>query len=119
MKNRIFIYALSFGLSVGFLTHLYDFISFGFLPYSFAPLWINVYWTLLFFLDFIAIVFLFYRPNVGLYLTLLIMLSNVFINSYAYYSIKVVSSSFPLQFQSFFLGVVFGVFICKDTKKFS
>ncbi|MCX2801509.1 hypothetical protein [Microbulbifer thermotolerans] len=90
-------------------THIFDNIYFGLFPYQFAPKWINVYWSLLGLLDFFSVFLLLKYRNLGLLFVLIIMVSNVGINSFSLYSLKVISSSIPLQAQTFFFGVVIGV----------
>lgn len=95
-------------LTIGAATHIYDNIIFGFLPYRFAPTWINIYWTSLSFVDLLAVYFLLRIRKVGVLLTLAIMLSNVIINSLAYYSLNVISDPLPLQLQTLFFGFCLG-----------
>jgi hypothetical protein len=44
-------------LIVGGATHIFDHIYFGLLPYKFAPLWLNIYWSALGVLDLLAVFF--------------------------------------------------------------
>ncbi|MGH8377467.1 MAG: hypothetical protein ACRER7_00780 [Gammaproteobacteria bacterium] len=101
----ILVYVLC--LLVGTSTHAYQIWVGGWLPYKTVPAPVNIYWTLLVIADFIAVVFLFWRPRVGIVFTVLIMISDVIINSYVLYGLKL--GSLPwLELQSLFLGFVVG-----------
>ncbi|MDV6326712.1 hypothetical protein Q5L94_01480 [Idiomarina sp. Sol25] len=102
--NKILIFILCICFLIGGVIHLYDNIAFGVLPYNFAPLWMNVYWTLLGVLDLLIVYLLIYRLRTGLTLGLLVMLSDVVINSYAYYILAIFTEAYALQLQSLFLG---------------
>ena len=77
-------------------------------PYRFAPLPVNVYWTSLAALDLLAAFLLWRQISVGLVLTVAIMLSDVAVNSYVTYVLKLAASFAPLQLQTLFLGFVLG-----------
>jgi len=91
-------------LLIGGGFHIYDNLAGGFLPYRFVPMWINIYWTALALFDVLAAYLLIAHRRSGLALALLIMLSDVGINSYALYGLDVFPSPAPLQLQSLFLG---------------
>ena len=80
----------------------------GLLPYRYAPMPINVFWTCLAVLDFVAIYLLWTRRNLGLVTVLGIMVADVSVNSYAMYVLGIFPSFFPRQLQSLFLGLVLG-----------
>jgi hypothetical protein len=111
MRSRIVsviivIYALC--LLSGTSTHAYQISVEGWLPYKAVPVPLNVYWTWLVVADFIAVVLLFWRPRLGIALTLLIMISDVSINSYALYGLNLIQYPFALELQALFLGFVVG-----------
>jgi len=95
-------------LIVGGATHIFDNVYFGLLPYKFAPLWLNIYWSALAILDFLAVFLLFKYRSQGVLLTLTIMLSNVIVNSIAFYSLGVISDAGSLQLQTLFFGFCLG-----------
>jgi hypothetical protein len=95
-------------LIVGGATHIFDHIYFGLLPYKFAPLWLNIYWSALGVLDLLAVFFLLKYRLQGILLTLSIVLSNVLVNSIAYYSLGVISDAWSLQLQTLFFGFCLG-----------
>lgn len=95
-------------LFAGGATHIFDNIYFGLLPYEFAPTWLNIYWSSLGILDFLAIFLLLKHYKYGIILTIGIMLSNVIVNSLAFYSLGFISDSLPLQLQTLFLGFCLG-----------
>lgn len=102
----IWLYAVCFaGAGLG---HVSDIWHGGWMLYADAPDAINLYWTSLAAIDLLAAALLFARPRVGLALAVLIMLSDVLINSYATYAIHVLAPDWPLQLQSLFLGLVLG-----------
>ena len=79
----------------------------GWLPYRFAPLPLNAYWTSLTFLDPIAAVLLLWRPRAGLVLTLVIITSDVAVNFFARFYLGFHLGTLALSLQSlFFVAVV-------------
>jgi hypothetical protein len=81
----------------------------GWLPYTYAPLAVNAYWTSLTVLDVLAVVLLYAWPRAGLTLALLIMLSDVAINSYVCYVLNGGQfADVSLQLQTLFLGFLLG-----------
>ena len=96
-------------LSLGGSTHVIDIVRGGFLPYAAAPLPLNIFWTSLALLDFIAVFLLWRHRNLGIALTVGIMCTDVVVNSYAIYGLENLIHSFvPLQSQTLFLGFVLG-----------
>ena len=69
----------------GTYNHVVDLRHGGFLPYTYAPLPINVYWTSLTLLDPLAALLLFLLPYHGMVLAVLIMVSDIAVNLYAAY----------------------------------
>ncbi|MCK8120533.1 MULTISPECIES: hypothetical protein [Pseudoalteromonas] len=106
--DRVVIFVLCFCLFIGGATHIFDNLYYGFLPYKFAPEWVNIYWTALAVIDIVAVYLLIKWRNAGLVLTLVIMLSDVAINSVAFYLLNVLSDSSALQLQTLFLGFCIG-----------
>jgi hypothetical protein len=88
--------------------HILDIWRGGFLPYSYAPLAFNIYWTSLTLLDPLAIVLLYYLPYHGMVLAVLIMVSDIAVNLYATYSFgnSDIFSDRLLQLQ-----ILFGIFL--------
>ena len=79
----------------------------GWLPYRFAPLPLNAYWTALTFLDPLAAILLLCRPRAGLLLALLIITSDVALNFFARFYLGFHLGTFALALQLlFFLAVV-------------
>ncbi|MEK0161108.1 hypothetical protein WLQ65_18530 [Pseudoalteromonas piscicida] len=95
-------------LIVGGATHIFDSVYFGLLPYKFVPLWLNIYWSALGVIDLVAVFLLLKYRLQGVLLTLAIMLSNVIVNSIAYYSLEVISDAWSLQLQTLFFGFCLG-----------
>ncbi|MEZ7204892.1 hypothetical protein [Pseudoalteromonas sp. DY56-GL79] len=109
--DRVVVWVLCFCLFIGGGTHIFDNVVYGFLPYEFAPQWVNIYWTALAVIDLVAVFLLVKYRRAGIALTLLIMLSDVAINSFAFYTLNIISDSFPLQLQTLFLGFCIGASI--------
>jgi len=98
-----------FGFAYGTRNHIVDILADGWLGYDDVPLPINVYWTLLTFFDPLAIFFLLSSPFAGILLSVLIMASDLAINTgvtvYFYYQTGIVSlDRLPWQF-------AFGMFV--------
>lgn len=72
------IYAL--GFLYGTKNHLIDIFRDGFFGYTYVPWPINLYWTMLTFLDPLTVLWLIYRPLWGITLAILIMASDLSIN---------------------------------------
>jgi hypothetical protein len=100
-------------LVAGGLNHWRDIWRGGWLPYRASPLSMNWYWSSLAAIDFIAAILLFVRPRAGALLTLVIIVSDVGVNSYAVYGLGYNSwlSFLSLQLQTAFLGFVLGSFL--------
>ncbi len=71
-----------FSFSGATVRHISDLLRGGWLPYVDAPLWMNAYWTSLTFLDPLAVLLIFISPLWALVVAVLIMVSDVGINSY-------------------------------------
>ncbi len=90
LKIMLIIYLLSF-LGATY-NHAMDLIKYGLFPYqrlnSNVPVWLNIYWTLLTFIDPLAIVLLLYFIDVGLVLYGVVIVSDVLINYWFMISTK-------------------------------
>ncbi|MEL0639241.1 hypothetical protein V6260_01300 [Pseudoalteromonas aliena] len=106
--DKVAVMIMSICLSIGASTHILDNINFGFLPYRFAPQWMNFYWTSLGLLDLFAVLLLIKYRKAGVLLTFLIMISDVYVNSLAYYSLNIIIDPIALQLQTLFLGFCVG-----------
>jgi membrane protein HdeD len=95
-------------LAAGSMVHIKDLWQHGWLPYRFAPLPLNVYWTVLAFLDALAALLLLARPRGGLALTLLVIVSDVALNLFARFYLGLRLQTFALSLQVLFLAVVVG-----------
>ncbi len=98
-----------FGFAYGTRNHIVDILADGWLGYDFVPLPINLYWTLLTFFDPLAIFLLLSFPFAGMILSVLIMASDIAINTgvtvYFFYQTGIFSlDRLPLQ-------IAFGVFL--------
>jgi len=81
LRTMLLIYCL--GLGLGTLSHLVDIVLNGWLPYDFAPLAFNLYWTALTLLDPLCILLLLSKRRWGLIVLIAIMVTEVAINAYA------------------------------------
>ncbi len=82
LKIILIIYVLSF--LAAFYNHFSDLIKYGFFPYQklniHVPPWLNVYWTLLTVFDLGAIIIIIKNIVIGLWVFLVIIISDVLIN---------------------------------------
>jgi hypothetical protein len=90
-------------LAVASIVHINDLWRHGWLPYRFAPLPLNVYWTALAFLDALAALLLLARPRAGLALTLFVIVSDVGLNLFARFYLGLRLQIFALSLQVLFL----------------
>lgn len=81
----------------------------GLFGYSYVPLPINIYWTLLTILDPLAIIFLIFLPFYGMALSVLIMASDIAVNFsvtlYSYFQTGIFSDGL------LWAQVAFGLFV--------
>ena len=82
--------------------HLVDLSRHGWLPYHFAPLALNAYWTALTFFDALAAVLLLWQPRTGLALALLIITSDVTLNLFAHFYLRLHLKPLALSLQVIF-----------------
>ena len=106
--RRITVFVLAGSLTIGAAFHWIDIYQAGFLPYKAAPLAINIFWTMLAVVDLLAAYLLVRQRKLGLILTLVIMVMDVGVNSYAAYELDLFSAFWPLQLQTLFLGFSLG-----------
>jgi hypothetical protein len=83
VKVLFAVYALCF--LWGTKNHIVDLRHGGFLPYTYAPLPFNIYWTALTVLDPLTVLLFFVRPYAGMVLAVSIMGSDIAVNLYAHY----------------------------------
>jgi len=95
------------GFLVGTTTHTMGLVAGGWLPYTYAPLWMNAYWTSLTLLDPVTAILLWTRPAYGVWLGIAVMVTDVAINSYGAYG-RGYDFFYALQLQSLFGGFVLG-----------
>ena len=106
--RRLLILFLAGSLSIGAASHWLDIYLSGFLPYRFAPLPLNVFWTVLAAADILAAYLLLRHRKSGLVLTLAILVLDVGVNSYATYRLRLFPVLWPLQVQTLILGISLG-----------
>lgn len=90
------------GFLYGTRNHIVDILHDGFLGYTYVPLPINIYWTALTFLDPAAVVLLILFPFAGMVLSVVIMATDIIINTsvtlYDYSRLGILSlDRLPLQ----------------------
>ncbi|MFJ9684999.1 hypothetical protein ACIRRX_04840 [Streptomyces bacillaris] len=73
---------------IGGVSHLADLVDRGPLPYDWAPVWLNLYWTALAVLDPLAALLLLRGMRRGLDLTCAVLLTDLAANWYAVYGIQ-------------------------------
>jgi hypothetical protein len=79
IKLLLLIYIV--GFAIGTTNHTIGLIKGGFLPYTYVPLWKNIYWTALTFLDLFAIFMIFKFIIPVLWISNMIIISDVIINT--------------------------------------
>jgi|APHig6443717497_1056834.scaffolds.fasta_scaffold22518_2 hypothetical protein len=94
------------GFAIGTTNHTIGLIEGGFLPYTDVPLWKNIYWTALTFLDFLALFLIFKSLKPALLISNLIIISDVLINTKGL--------QFFNDFNIFF-QILFGLYIVTTT----
>ncbi len=93
-------------LAAACAVHVTDLWQHGWLPYHFAPLPLNVYWTALTFLDAFAAVLLLWQPRAGLALAMLVIASDVALNLFARFYLRLHLRPLALSLQLLFLVAV-------------
>ncbi|TOG46484.1 hypothetical protein CGJ00_18435 [Vibrio parahaemolyticus] len=111
IMDKFVVFLLCLFMTIGGVVHLYDNIVDGFLPYDFAPRWLNIYWSALGLLDLLAVYLLVKHRRVGLVLMLLILMTNVVFSSHAHYTLEILDNNVALQMKTLFLGFSLGVSI--------
>ncbi|TOK42049.1 hypothetical protein CGI21_16275 [Vibrio parahaemolyticus] len=104
IMDKFVVFLLCLFMTIGGVVHLYDNIVDGFLPYDFAPRWLNIYWSALGLLDLLAVYLLVKHRRVGLVLMLLILMTNVIFSSHAHYTLEILDNNVALQMKTLFLG---------------
>jgi hypothetical protein len=97
---------------IGASTHALDILNGGWLPYDFAPLAFNIYWTALLPLDLFAALLLWLYRRAGIVLALIIMVSDVAINSYVAFFVV---ENWPMVFLKLQAG--FMLFVLATARK--
>ena len=100
----------SAGFLVGACTHILGIVQHGFLAHQ-APILFNLYWDSLTLLDPSTVLLLWTRVKFGVGLAVLIMVTDIGINSYAYisgYLGELIDGMIPLPL---FLQSLFGTFV--------
>jgi hypothetical protein len=115
LDRRVLI-VFSLCLAAACLIHVADLWRHGWLPYHFAPLPLNAYWTALTFFDALASVLLLLHPRIGLALALLIISSDVALNLFARFNLGLHLRPLFLLLQALFLiAVVAATFYARRT----
>lgn len=106
--ERIVVGTLIVGFVIGTSTHMLQIVNRGWVVFVAAPIWMNLYWTSLSFLDPLAAMLLLRARRAGLVLALAIMLSDVAVNTYALYGLDLPFALWALQLQTLFCGFLLG-----------
>ena len=104
IKLLLIIYLV--GFAIGTTNHTIGIIKGGFLPYTDVPLWKNIYWTALTFLDLLAVFLIFKSLIPALWLSNLIIISDIIINTKGFQFF----ADFNIYFQ-----ILFGLYIVITT----
>jgi hypothetical protein len=95
--SRPVLIVFSVCLAAACAVHLADLWQRGWLPYHFAALALNAYWTALTFFDALAAVLL--QPRTGLALALLIITSDITLNLFALFYVRLHLQPLTLSLQ--------------------
>ena len=107
VRYALGIYVACFGIAV--LTHAFDFVQRGWLPYRLGPLPLRAFWNALIALDAaIVLLLLMGRLRSGLVLALTVITLDVAANTYGMVGLGLPGFEVPLLFQTAVLGFVFG-----------
>jgi hypothetical protein len=104
IKLLLVIYII--GFAVGTTNHTIGLINGGLFPYVNVPLWKNIYWTALTFFDLFAIFLIFKSIIPALWISNLIIISDVIINTKGFQFFN----DFNIYFQ-----ILFGLYILITT----
>ena len=80
-------------LSYGGVVHVVQLVTGGWPPYRWAPAWLAIYFVSLTVLDFLAAWLLWARQTIGLYLGILILMTDAAANGYAVYGLSGATAS--------------------------
>src|ERR1035437_2339895 len=104
IKLLLIIYLV--GFAIGTTNHTIGLIKGGFLPYTYVPLWKNIYWTALTFLDLFAVFIIFKSLIPALWISNLIIISDIIVNTKGFRFFD----DFNIHFQ-----ILFGLYIVITT----
>jgi len=104
IKLLLLIYIV--GFAIGTTNHAIELVKGGFLPYTYAPLWKNIYWTALTFIDLFAVFLIIKSLIPALWISNLIMISDIIINTNGFQF----HDNFNIYFQT-----IFGLYILITT----
>jgi hypothetical protein len=93
---------------IGASNHARELAAGGWLPYRFAPIGCNIFWTTLLPIDVAVAALLWLRRAIGLWLGLAVMIADVVVNSWVVSHLGFVGLASSLQLQTLFLGFVIG-----------
>jgi hypothetical protein len=94
---------------VGASNHAYDFLRFGWRPYRWGSIPLEIFWTSLIALDLLVVGFLVAgRRRSGLILAAVVMTSDVAANAYAWKVMNILAFGTPLLLQTGFFGFIVG-----------
>ena len=104
VKLLLVIYIVGFAIAT--TNHTIGLINGGFLPYTYVPLWKNIYWTVLTFFDLFAIILIFKSIMPALWISNLIIISDIIINTKGFQFFN----DFNIIFQ-----ILFGLYVLTTT----
>ena len=97
------------GFAIGALSHGRDFMVFGWRPYAWGPLPLEIFWTCLIALDAAVVgLLLSGRRRLGLSVAAAIMTVDVAANTYAMLALAIPGFAVPLLLQTLFFGFIVG-----------
>ncbi|MDF1767369.1 hypothetical protein [Maricaulis sp.] len=106
LPDRFVLSLWCLGFAVGTSTHLMDIFSRGIFAYTYAPFWMNAFWTSLTLLDPLVVALLLLVRRAGIVLGGMVMVADLAINTYA----GTLPAMAPGSYQ-FVLQWIFGLFV--------
>lgn len=106
LLDRVVLLLWCLGFAVGTATHLTDILLRGVFAYTYAPLWMNAFWTSLTVLDPLVVLLLIVARRAGIVLGVAVMVADLAINTYAGTLPSMSAASYQLVLQW-----IFGLFV--------
>lgn len=109
IRTRLVLAIYSVCFAIGAFNHARDFLAYGWRPYAWAPVPLEMFWSSLIIFDCLAVMLLGLRIRKhGLILAAVIMTLDVTANTYALVVLNIPAFGVAVVLQATFLGFVIG-----------